>query len=254
MSAGIETVAAKVWRGLIDLVFPPVCVVCREEVDEPGSLCAACWKEVHFLDGPVCAACGLPFEVDPGGDTLCAACLAHPPAFDKARAVMRYDENSKKPILALKHADRLELVPGFARWLERAGAMLLDETDIVVPVPLHRWRLWRRRYNQSAELARILARGRVLAFRPDILLRLRPTPSQGEMPSAKARRRNVRAAFVVPRETKALVAGKTVLLIDDVMTTGATLDACAKTLKRAGAKTVYALALARVVRAPEGAI
>jgi ComF family protein len=235
---------------LLDLIYPPLCICCREPVTDPDSLCPACWQALHFLDGPVCAACGQPFEVDPGGETLCADCLAHPPAFDKARAILRYDDAGKKPVLALKHADRLDLVPAFGRWLERAGKDLLLASDVIVPVPLHRFRLWQRRYNQSAELARALARRTGLPCEPLLLERRRPTPSQGEMPSARARRRNVLGAFAVPKARRAALKGKRVLLIDDVLTTGATASACARALKRAGAAAVLVLALARVVRPP----
>ena len=170
------------------------------------------------------------------------------PAFDRARAIMRYDDASRKPVLALKHADRLDLVPAFGRWLERSGRELLGQSDVIVPVPLHRLRLWRRRYNQSAELARALARHGALAVDPFALCRTRPTPSQGQMPSASARRKNVRGAFTVPENRRSAVDGKVVLLVDDVLTTGATANACAKALKRAGAAKVFVLALARVVR------
>jgi len=248
----MERVAQSGWkragRFVLDLVYPPLCIVCREPVAETGGLCPDCWQDLHFLDGPVCAACGLPFEIDPGEATLCAACLLQKPAFDKARAILRYDEAGKKPVLALKHADRLDLAPAFGRWLERAGRELLAGSDLIVPVPLHRSRLWLRRYNQSAELARALARLSGLPCDPLLLRRLRATPSQGEMPSAKARRRNVRGAFAVAKQRRPVLHGKRVLLIDDVLTTGATADACARTLKRAGAAAVTVLALARVVR------
>jgi ComF family protein len=241
-------------RSALDFVFPPLCIGCRALVAEPGSLCAACWQEVEFLDGPCCATCGFPFELDPGAGTQCAACLADPPAYDRARAVMRYDEESRGPILAFKHADRLDLVPGFARWLDRAGRTLLDDTDVIVPVPLHASRLWRRRYNQSAELARALGRLSRKPVEPLALSRVRATPSQGEMPSAGARRRNMQGAFRVPAARRARVEGRRVLLIDDVLTTGATVEACARALKRAGAEKVHVLALARVVRPPTGSI
>src|SRR5262249_32108189 len=154
--------------------------------------CPACWGGITFLDGPACDCCGLPLSFDPGPGTRCGACLSRPPAFDRARAIFAHDEKSKAPILALKHADRLDLGPGFAQWLARSGQTLLDETDLLVPVPLHRLRLWQRRYNQAAELARQLA---VLSGKPavvDALARVRRTESQGAMASAKARRRNVR--------------------------------------------------------------
>jgi ComF family protein len=247
MAAILES-GRRIGRGALDLLFPPLCISCREQVSEPGSLCATCWQDVAFLDGPACSCCGLPFDLDPGGDTLCASCLAKPPSFDKARAVMRYDEKSRAPILALKHADRLDLVPAFARWLDRSGRALLDQTDLIVPVPLHRMRLWTRRYNQSAELARALRRVCGKPVDALALRRTRATPSQGAMTSAKARRRNVLGAFQVPAARRAAVVGRSVLLVDDVFTTGATAEACARALKRAGAAKVFVLALARVVR------
>lgn len=252
MAGGEQIKAASAWRragrGLVDFVFPPLCILCREPVADPDGLCPACWTEMQFIDGPVCAQCGLPFEIDAGPDTVCGACIAHPPAFDKARAILRYDDASKKPILALKHADRLDLVPAFGKWLERAGRTLLAEVDMIVPVPLHRMRLWKRRYNQAAELSRSLSRLSGVPLAPLVLERLKPTPSQGAMPSAEARRKNVAGAFRVPKAMRDAVRGKRALLVDDVLTTGATASASARALKRAGASSVYILALARVVR------
>ena len=248
MSMAVANSWKRAGRNVLDVLFPPLCIVCRGAVSDPGSLCPECWGTLHFLDGPACATCGLPFEFDPGGETLCAACLAYPPAFDRARAIMRYDDASRKPVLALKHADRLDLVPAFGRWLERSGRELLGQSDVIVPVPLHRLRLWRRRYNQSAELARALARHGAIAVDPFALCRTRPTPSQGQMPSASARRKNVRGAFTVPENRRSTLNGKVVLLVDDVLTTGATANACGKALKRAGVAKVFVLALARVVR------
>lgn len=234
-------------KPVLDLLFPPLCIGCRASVGEAG-FCSDCWSGITFLDGPGCACCGIPFPVALEGENLCAACLAKPPAFDSARAIMAYDDKSRGAILGLKHADRLDLVPGFARWLGRTGRQTLAQCDLVVPVPLHRWRLWQRRYNQAAELGRALAREWRLVFDP-VLVRSRATPSQGAMASAKARRRNVQRAFRI--SDPARVKGKSVLLLDDVMTTGATVEACARALKRAGAARVHVLVLARVVKAPD---
>jgi ComF family protein len=234
---------------VLNFLFPPLCIACREPVGEAGGFCAECWRDIAFLDGPSCGCCGVPFPLDPGAETLCAACLVRPPAYDKARAIFAYDGKSRAPILALKHADRLDLVPGFARWLERAGASLLADCDLIVPVPLHRYRLWRRRYNQAAELARALARRSGKKADLLVLERSRPTPSQGAMVSARARRRNVQGAFRV-RDCH-VVSGRRVLLVDDVLTTGATVEAASRALKRAGAAKVSVLALARIVRGQE---
>jgi ComF family protein len=236
-------------RGLglvLDFLFPPLCVSCRARVSEPHQLCSQCWSAIAFIEGAMCARCGTPFAVDPGADSICAACHAKPRDFARARALFRYDDASRPLILAFKHGDRLDHAPAFARWLERTGRPLLAEADIVASVPLHRFRLWRRRYNQAAVLAEKLARLAGRPHDPMLIERTRPTASQGEMPSAKARRRNLLGAFQVPPGKRGAVQGAKVLLVDDVFTTGATLDACARALKRAGAARVDALTLARV--------
>lgn len=237
---------------MLDLLYPPLCLVCRAPVGEPRALCSNCWKGLTFLEPPLCACCGLPFEFDPGADSLCAACLADPPAFDRARAAVAYDDAAKGAILALKRADRLEFAQLFSLWLKRTGQALLDEADIIAPVPLHWRRLWMRRYNQSAILAQRLAHLTGKAFEPQALLRTRPTPSQGEMVSVKARRRNMQGAFKVNPKRGPAFERRTVLLIDDVLTTGATLEACARALKRAKAEKVLVLTVARVARRSRG--
>ena len=250
--ATLENMTLKLKTGLLDLLFPPLCIGCREPLGAGHGFCAACWGGIAFLDGPMCDCCGIPFGIDLGEGARCAACLTRPPAYERARAILAYDEISRGPILALKHADRLELVPGFAHWLERTGRSLLAETDLIVPVPLHRFRLWHRRYNQAAELARALARRTAKPVAVRALARSRSTQSQGMMSSARGRRRNVLGAFRVP--LPALVAGRNILIIDDVLTTGATVEACARALKRAGAAKVQILALARVVKASEALV
>ena len=229
------------WRGALDLVFPPQALDGGAAL--AGGLSAQAWSRIHFLDGPVCDGCGAPFEYDIG--SRCAACLGKPRAFDAARAACLYDEVSRDPILKLKHADRLDLAPLFARWLSRAAQSLIDEADAIAPVPLHPGRLLSRRYNQAAEIARPLARMTELAYLPDALVRRRATDTQGGK-SGVGRKRNVAGAFEVPGRRAWRVAGKRILLIDDVMTTGATAEGCARALKAAGALRVDVAVVARV--------
>jgi len=234
-------------RRLLDVILPPHCLKCRAPIGEAGSLCADCWRGVSFISDPLCAACGLPFEVPAGPGALCGACLRRRPLFERARAALAYDEASRGMILAFKHADRTEAAPAFARWMARAGRDLVQVADIVAPVPLHWRRFWRRRYNQSALLAWALGRQTGLKVVPDLLERVRATPSQGGL-GRLARARNVQGAFRLQARMAARVRGARVLLVDDVYTTGATAEACARTLLRAGAAAVDVLTLARVLR------
>lgn len=236
-----------------DALFPPQCLACAGETGSAGSLCQSCWESVAFIDRQSCARCGIPMEIGFDGEAVCAGCLARPPAYERSISVFRYD-TAKELILRFKHADRTDFAPAFAAWMIRAGAPLLTETDLAVPVPLHRWRLLKRRYNQAAELANAVARRAGIVCLPDALVRTRPTPSQGAMVSARARRRNVLAAFAVRPRAKEHLKGKRILLVDDVMTTGATLEACTRALRRAGAAAVTCLTLARVARPDDGAL
>jgi ComF family protein len=174
--------------------------------------------------------------------------MARPRAFDAARAACLYDEHSRDPILKLKHADRTDLAPLFVRWLSRAAAELLEEAEAIAPAPLHPLRLLRRRYNQAAEIARPLAKLSGVPYLPDALVRRRATETQGGK-SGTHRRRNVAGAFHVPDRRRAQVEGRRILLIDDVLTTGATAEGCARALKRAGAARVDLAVLARVKEA-----
>jgi ComF family protein len=236
-----------VWRAGLDLVFPPHAL--DGAAAQANGLPAAIWSRIQFLDGPVCDGCGAPFDYDRGSGVRCAACMARPRAFASARAACLYDEASRDPILKLKHADRLDLAPLFARWISRAARDLIEAADAIAPVPLHRGRLLRRRYNQAAEIARPLCRLTGVRYLPDALVRRRATESQAGK-SGSGRRRNVAAAFEVPAGRARRVAGRRILLIDDVLTTGATLEGCARALKSAGAARVDVAVIARVKESP----
>lgn len=246
MSAHGPISMRKLGAAALDMLLPPQCLSCRAIVAEPGTLCGACFAKIRFLSAPCCAVCGMPFAFDPGGaDALCASCIRDRPAYDRARAVFRYDDASRGLILAFKHGDRIDAAPAYARWLLRAGGELVAAADCIAPVPLHWTRLFRRRYNQSALLANALARLAGRPAVPDLLRRRRRTPSQGGLGRAE-RIRNVRGAFAA--RARAEVADKRILLVDDVLTTGATVEACASVLLKAGASAVDVLTLARVVR------
>ena len=198
---GESTPALPVWlrramQSATGLVLPRRCLSCGTPVVGDGALCADCWPAVRFLSPPLCAACGYPFEFDPGAGAICGSCAARQPAFDRARAVFVYDNASRGPLLAFKHADRTDVAPTFARLMASAAADLLPDAAMIVPVPLHRRRLLARRFNQSALLAQALGRETAIEAIPDLLVRTRHTPSQGGL-SASARRRNVTGAFAV---------------------------------------------------------
>ncbi|NBB81767.1 MAG: ComF family protein, partial [Alphaproteobacteria bacterium] len=180
----------------LDLVLPPRCLACHGAVARQGALCARCWSALQFLGEPQCVSCGLPFDFDPGEPSHCGSCLRKPPPFDRARAALAYDDGSRPLLLAFKHADRTHAAPPFGQWLARAAGDLLGDTELIVPVPLHRWRLVRRRYNQAALLAHALGRAGDLPVEADLLVRRRATPSQAGR-SRLARQRNVRGAFAV---------------------------------------------------------
>jgi ComF family protein len=237
-------------RGALDLIFPPRALD-GTAAHGPGGLTAEAWAKIAFIDGPVCDGCGIPFEFDQGQGVRCVACTARPRAFDRARAACLYDEASRDPVLMLKHADRTDVAGLLALWLSRAAHELLAEAEVIAPVPLHPSRLLQRRYNQAAEIARPLARLAGVRYRPDALVRVRATGSQGGK-SGGGRRRNVAAAFAVPASRAGQVASRRVLLIDDVLTTGATAEGCARALKAAGATRVDVAVVARVKELGQG--
>lgn len=236
-----------VLRALLDAVLPPRCLKCGNVVDSGGAVCPECWLGLSFLIPPACACCAQPFDFDPGPGALCGACTSRRPAFETARAVLRYDDGSRDLVLAFKHADRTALAPTFASWMKRAGEELIAGCDVIAPVPLHWSRLFTRRFNQAALLANAVATLSGKAVACDLLQRRRQTPRQGYL-GRLARQRNVAGAFVVNPRHAGGIAGRRVLLIDDVITTGATVTACAKSLLQAGVCGVDVLALARVVQ------
>ncbi len=233
-------------KKVLDILLPPQCLACGSLVEGQGLLCPSCWDGIDFLGDPCCGICGSPFEFEAFAGALCGACMREPPPYRRARSVFAYDKNSSKLILAFKHGDRTDAAPAYGRWLARAGAELIGEADVIVPVPLHWMRLFRRKYNQAALLAGALGRLVDRPVAPDLLVRRRRTPTQGRL-SPSARRKNVAGAFALKSSGKAAVSGKRVLLIDDVLTTGATAAACAKVLLKGGAARVDVLTLARVV-------
>jgi ComF family protein len=246
LGAVIARPARRGLGGLLDLVLPPQCLACGALTGGEGALCASCWQGMSFISAPLCAACGYPFEVGAiGAAGLCGACLARRPVY--ARAVLRYDDASRGLVIGFKHADRTHGAPAFATWMARAGAELVADAGVIPPVPLHRRRLWARRYNQAALLALALGRQAGKPCVADLLLRIRATPSQGRL-GRLARARNVRGAFAVHPRRVAPLEGQRVLLVDDVMTTGATVEAAARALLAAGAAAVDVVTLARVVR------
>ena len=233
--------------GLIrDTALPPTCLACRVPLADEGGLCAACWAKLSFITRPYCERLGVPFASDLGAGTLSAAAIADPPAYGRARAVARYDDVARRLVQALKFADRGDLAGPLGAMMARAGAELLADAEALVPVPLHWTRLWRRRFNQSALLAESIGRARGLPVRNDWLIRRRATPHQiGLKPAERAE--NVQGAFAVPPAARGELARRRIVLIDDVLTTGATAEACARALTRAGAARVDVLVFARVV-------
>lgn len=241
---------------LVDMLLPPRCFDCGAGVARQGDLCGDCWGKLTFITRPQCALCGYPFEYADRGDpgqALCGSCLRRRPVYDTARAALRYDDFSRRLILGFKHRDDTAGTRAFARWLARLAGPLDIANALILPVPLHPRRLWRRRYNQSALIAAALGRETGIAVNLLDLVRHRHTPSQAGL-NARQRFRNMRAAFSLRDGAGCLIAGRHVLLIDDVMTTGATAEACSRVLKRAGAAEISLLALARVVRPASGAI
>jgi ComF family protein len=232
---------------VLNVALPPLCPACRQLVGEKG-LCAACWSKLSFIAPPYCERLGVPFAYDPGAGVISMQAISDPPVFARARAAVRYDEIARTLVHQLKYGDRLELVPPMGQWMARAGHELLADADALLPVPLHWRRLWMRRFNQSVLLAKAISFASKVPLSDDILRRIKPTVQQVGL-SKTERARNVQDAFQVPPDRKVAIKGKRLILVDDVLTSGATANACTTALLRAGAIRVDVLVFARVVDA-----
>jgi ComF family protein len=241
--------AARAMRGMLGLVagvaLPQLCPACREPVEGAG-LCAPCWSRLSFIAPPYCERLGIPFAFEAGPGLLSMEAISDPPAYGRARAAVRYDDVARALVHGLKYGDRLDLAPMMGRWMANAGRELIAQADALVPVPLHWRRQWWRRFNQSALLAEVVAKASGRPVAHGALKRVKATPQQVGLDKS-ARAANVQGAFKVPPERRAEVAGRRLILVDDVLTSGATLDACARALRRGGAAAVDALVFARVV-------
>jgi ComF family protein len=241
---GVADTARAMLLAVLDLALPRLCAACRAPVDGQG-LCATCWSKLSFIGRPYCERLGTPFAYDPGPGILSMEAIADPPAYNRARAAVRFDEVSRALVHALKYGDRLDLAPMMGRWLANAGRELLAEADALVPVPLHWRRNWARRFNQSALLATAVSATSRVPIAAGALKRVKATAQQVGLARAE-RAANMQGAFRVPAEGKASVVGRRLVLIDDVLTSGATVEGCARALLRSGAANVDVLVFARV--------
>lgn len=232
-------------RPLLEFALPPRCPGCGAIVDGDHRFCIACWRQIDFLGSPQCVQCAFPMPFQESDDVRCGACLAAPPAFDRTYAAASYGDLTRKLALKLKYggkpASALTIAKLMARNVTPRGNALL------VPVPLHRWRIWRRGYNQSALLASALGRHSGLPVALSVLRRTASTPPLKNMNQAR-RRETVRGAFAIDPQGAAILKDRTIMLVDDIYTTGSTANACAKALKKAGAMSVELHVWARVVR------
>lgn len=235
-------------RAALHLIYPPQCLSCGGLVGSDFGLCPDCWRDAPFCTGLVCDACGTPLPGEDDGTAVhCDDCLTLGRPWRRGRAAMLYSGTGRKLVLAMKHADRTDLARPAADWLMRAAGPILQPDMLVAPVPLHWWRLFRRRYNQAALLSAGLARRAALDHCPDLLARARHTGSQDGR-GRDGRFANVQGVFRVPQRHRARIAGRHVLLVDDVMTSGATLAACAEAALSAGARAVSVCVMARVAK------
>ena len=238
---------------VLNFALPPLCPACRGLVEEAGGLCAACWSTLSFIAPPYCERLGIPFVYDPGPGVLSMEAIANPPVYARARAAVRFDDVARALVHAFKYSDRLDLAPMMGSWMRQAGRELLASADAMVPVPLHWRRLWGRRFNQAAALAKVISEASSVPAMLHVLERRRATPQQVGL-SRGERATNMQGAFSVTDAGKIDIRGKRLILVDDVLTSGATVDHCSRTLLRAGAASVDVLVFARVVEAARAPI
>nr|WP_193345327.1 ComF family protein [Beijerinckia indica] len=231
-----------------DFIFPPLCLCCRKAIASTGALCPECWDKVRFIERPFCERLGTPFSMDLGQDGLLSPeAVANPPVYGRARAVAQFDEGPVRHLVhRLKYGDRLEVARPLGLWMARAGADLLEDADVLLPVPLHWRRLLKRRYNQANVLAQALSPHCGVRVDPFLLERVKPTATQVRLTRSQ-RALNMQGAFVVPEEARSRVEGRSIVLVDDVLTSGATLNAAARVLLRHRAARVDVLVFARVI-------
>jgi ComF family protein len=230
------------------LIYPPTCASCRVAILEPHGLCASCWSSLKLIERPFCERLGTPFDLDIGGTLLSPLAIASPPLFERARAVASYDEIARALVYRLKYSDHMELGHALGVMMARAGAELLSQADMLIPIPLHWSRLWHRRYNQSMVLAQAVSRAyviRPILIQSPLLKRVKRTLHQTGL-TREQRSSNLKGAFHVPEKARTLLRDKNIVLIDDVLTTGATVNAATKVLLKAGAARVDVLTFARV--------
>ena len=243
--AGLRLTVRSSAKWLTQLVYPPVCAGCGKMTGRPAALCPDCWGTVRFVERPYCEISGLPFDHDRGEGMVSPQAIANPPAYAKARSAVFHDGIARKIVHGLKYSDRADLAAMMAAWMVRAGGDVIDDSDAIVAVPLHHGRLFARRYNQSAELARMLSRISGKPFLPSVMRRVRATRPQVGL-GLRARQDNVRGAFLIAPTQAQRLAGREILLVDDVLTTGATVEAATRALLRSGASAVNVLTFARV--------
>ncbi|MGD0634431.1 MAG: ComF family protein [Beijerinckiaceae bacterium] len=247
-SAAIARLFRQLAASAVDLVFPRSCLACRKATEAQDALCPECWRSVRFIERPFCERLGTPFPVDLGAEGLLSPeAIANPPVYDRARAVAHFEDGPVRRLVhRLKYGDRLELARAMGAWMTRAGDELLTGADVLIPVPLHRGRLASRRFNQAAMLARVISEQSGVPVDAFSLTRIKPTPPQVGLTRSQ-RAANVQGAFRVPPQARLHIEGKAAVLIDDVMTSGATINAASRALLRAGAARVDVLVFARVV-------